>query len=192
VRSLVRILESNDGLRLGLSGFNAANSHCMEGLCELELSQAEQNMKEIVADRKQMRAVIERLNSTKAPMLHPFTGERVTRIVIKKQFHTSVSPMWLELYDGERKLAPDVIAKEGDDLRKDLAVQQIFRAIQSVLIAVDETWRCGVPIVQTFRVLVTGPKNGYIEFVPGRNTHEVKEQRAWDQIDLHYFASTIL
>jgi hypothetical protein len=192
VAVLVRLTEHNRALAVGLRGFNDANDSCVGGLCGLELSPAE----DFTASLITAAPIVDRLAELKnGSMLHPFTGVEVTHAVVRKVFKTSAQPVWVSLHEtnGGPAVAPDVVMKFGDDLRKDQAVQLVFRACESLLRASDGVkWRLGLPEVKTYRILVTGVNAGYIEFVSGRTVRDVDRSGDWPNVNLRNYAPSLV
>lgn len=114
----------------------------------------------------------------KKPLRHPFTGERVGRMEVKKVFPSKRKPVWIEYYSVDNApLKPDVLAKQGDDLRNDASVTSVSRLCESIWAEAPIQWKLGVPpSVCAYRVLVTAPDAGYLEMVPGKNFLDLSQR----------------
>eukprot|EP00536_Pseudo-nitzschia_multiseries_P014153 jgi/Psemu1/261993/estExt_Genewise1Plus.C_6630020 len=112
---------------------------------------------------------------------HPFTGEKVGRMRVKKVFPSKRKPVWIEYFsaDGEnRPLKPDVLAKQGDDLRNDSSVTSVSRLCEDFWAAEINEWKLGVPpTVCAYDVLVTASDAGYLEMVPGKNFLDLSQKK---------------
>ncbi|VEU44276.1 unnamed protein product [Pseudo-nitzschia multistriata] len=130
--------------------------------------------------------------SDNKPLLHPFTGEKVGRMQVKKVFPSKRKPVWIEYFappsspsDGseegsiEEPLKPDVLAKQGDDLRNDFSVTCVSRLCEDIWAAASVDWKLGhPPTVCAYDVLVTAPDAGYLEMVPGKNFLDLSQKVA--------------
>jgi hypothetical protein len=116
--------------------------------------------------------------SEKKPLRHPFTGEKVGRMEVKKIFPSKRKPVWIEYYSVDNApLKPDVLAKQGDDLRNDASVTSVSRLCESIWAEAPIQWKLGVPpSVCAYRVLVTAPDAGYLEMVPGKNFLDLSQR----------------
>jgi len=114
----------------------------------------------------------------KKPLRHPFTGEKVGRMEVKKVFPSKRKPVWIEYYSVDNEpLKPDVLAKQGDDLRNDASVTSVSRLCESIWAEAPIQWKLGVPpSVCAYRVLVTASDAGYLEMVPGKNFLDLSQR----------------
>ncbi len=133
----------------------------------------------------------------KKELLHPFSGEKVGRMHVKKVIPSKRKPVWIEYYDkDERPLKPDVLAKQGDDLRNDFSVSVVSKLCESVWAKAPIEWTLGTPpTVCAYNVLVTAEDAGYLEMVPGKNfldLSEAKEDDSWESVDIRKFAPSLI
>jgi len=136
-------------------------------------------------------------------MAHPFTDDICT-IHMHKEFFSSAKPCWVKFhpvtevdgnvaFDQDRTIAPDAILKTGDDVRKDLCVQLVFKACEAIWQSSKADWALGAaPQVPTTRVLPTSSSSGYIEFVHGRTIKEVAESGDWEKVNIQKLAPSIV
>mmetsp|Transcript_18865 Transcript_18865/g.52682 ORF Transcript_18865/g.52682 Transcript_18865/m.52682 type:complete len:641 (-) Transcript_18865:184-2106(-) len=144
---------------------------------------------------------------------HPFTGEKVGRMQVKKVFPSKRKPVWIEYFsaDGaDRPLKPDVLAKQGDDLRNDAAVTSVSNLCEDIWAASDHKWKLGTPpTVCAYNVLVTASDAGYLEMVPGKNFLDLSQKvepannppssetktatnTGWDDVDVRKLAPSLV
>lgn len=114
------------------------------------------------------------------PLLHPFTGEKVGRMEIRKVIPSKRKPVWIAYYSADNEpLKPDVLAKQGDDLRNDASLTSVSKLCESIWAEAPIEWTLGAPpTVCAYDVLVTAPDAGYLEFVPGKNFLELSQKVA--------------
>jgi hypothetical protein len=107
----------------------------------------------------------------KKPLKHPFTGETVGYMEVKKVFPSKRKPVWIEYFSSDGlALKPDVLAKQGDDLRNDASVTTVSNLCEAIWAKAGIQWTLGVPpTVCAYDVLVTDTDAGYLEMVPGKN-----------------------
>jgi hypothetical protein len=71
--------------------------------------------------------------AARTQFIHPFSGAAVASMELKKEFATNAKPSWLKLFDADgAPLLPDVVAKVGDDLRKDFAIGSIGKVCEAL------------------------------------------------------------
>jgi len=131
------------------------------------------------------------------PLLHPFTGETVGRMKVKKVFPSKRKPVWIEYYSSDnRPLKPDVLAKQGDDVRNDASVTTVSKLCETIWADAPITWSLGVPpTVCAYDVLVTACDAGYLEMVPGQEflalTNKAKKT-GWEDVDVRKLAPSLV
>lgn len=92
-----------------------------------------------------------------------------------------------------RGIVTDAIAKRGDDLRQDQAVQLIFACCSAFWAASPNSWRFGrPPYARTIEVVVTGPKTGFIEFLKGSVIKDVAKNGGWSKVNLKCWAPSAI
>mmetsp|Transcript_11854 Transcript_11854/g.28087 ORF Transcript_11854/g.28087 Transcript_11854/m.28087 type:complete len:646 (+) Transcript_11854:186-2123(+) len=132
------------------------------------------------------------------PLKHPFTGENVGFMKVKKVFPSKRKPVWIEYFsDDDRPLKPDVLAKQGDDLRNDASVTSVSKLCECIWAAAPIEWTLGVPpTVCAYDVLVTAPDAGYLEMVPGKNFLDLSQKTGgktgWEDVDVRKLASSLV
>lgn len=214
---LEEIASTNDGLKLALACFAFANGDMAnakdntpqlervarrpvlvksksefgepyESTMDLVLSEEDRNAIHLVSGEPPAKKA-QKYDADGTKITHPFTGDVVDRVELKKEFTSNAKPSWVRFHDSEgHVLSPDAVAKYGDDLRKDQAVQLIFNAMEAIWSASDAKFRLGTPKVKTYQVLPTAADAGYIEFVPGKTVKEVEALNEWKDVDLRTFA----
>ena len=132
------------------------------------------------------------------PLKHPFTGETVGKMKVKKVFPSKRKPVWIEYFSEDgRPLKPDVLAKQGDDLRADASVTSVSKLCECIWADAPIEWSLGVPpTVCAYDVLVTAPDAGYLEMVPGTNFLKLSEKKGgktgWEDVDVRKMASSLV
>ena len=181
------LCEEDEGLVMLLRGFAQANG---EPLCDDltgESEALERTCSLVVNGHPAAHALA--FKDTDTEFLHPMTGEIATRVVMEKEFVSNAKPAWLSFRDADgNKMLPDVMAKHGDDLRKDLAMQLIFKVCDIMWASAPVEWRLGTPRVRTYDVVVTSDKSGFLEFVPGHTVKDLETDGGWGDVDLVHLA----
>mmetsp|Transcript_10424 Transcript_10424/g.21945 ORF Transcript_10424/g.21945 Transcript_10424/m.21945 type:complete len:644 (+) Transcript_10424:138-2069(+) len=143
---------------------------------------------------------------TKKPLLHPFTGETVGTMRVKKVFPSKRKPVWIEYFAGHvdgddepKHLKPDVLAKQGDDLRNDAAVTSVSKLCENIWAVAPIKWMLGTPpTVCAYDVLVTAPDAGYLEMVPGKNFLDLSQKveggvkTGWEAVNVQKLAPSLV
>lgn len=119
------------------------------------------------------------------PLRHPFTGETVGKMKVRKVIPSKRKPVWIEYYaPDESRLLPDVLAKQGDDLRNDASVSTVSKLCESIFAKAPIKWALGTPpTVCAYNVLVTAGDAGYLEMVPGKNFLDLSAKLSKDERD---------
>jgi len=139
--------------------------------------------------------VCEEFIKDKKSVLHPFTGEKVGRMHVKKVIPSKRKPVWIEYYDAnENPLKPDTLAKQGDDLRNDFSVACVSKLCETIWAKAPIAWTLGSPpTVCAYDVLVTDEEAGYLEMVPGKNFMDLSgEQDGWNGVNIQKLASSLI
>jgi hypothetical protein len=123
-------------------------------------------------------------------MIHPFTGEKVDSLVVRKVFSTSARPMMIEFRKGGEFVAPMVLTKNGDDLRVDLQVQVMFRVFNALWELYSYEFKNGqLPYCVTYKVCPFSTTTGVLEVVP-RCTSLYEHK--WASYDKHRTVSSAI
>jgi len=146
--------------------------------------------------------VCQKFISEKKPLLHPFTGEPVGSMRVKKVFPSKRKPVWIEYFSADEKpLKPDVLAKQGDDLRNDASVTSVSKLCEIIWAKAPIEWTLGLPpTVCAYDVLVTSPDAGYLEMVPGKNFLDLSQNSndkddstvGWEGVDVKKLAPSLV
>lgn len=135
----------------------------------------------------------------KKPLKHPFTGEKVSFMEVKKVFPSKRKPVWIEYFSSDGlPLKPDVLAKQGDDLRNDASVTTVSNLCEAIWAKAGIQWTLGVPpTVCAYDVLVTATDAGYLEMVPGKNFLDLSQQSSsnetgWEGVDVQKLAPSLV
>ena len=129
------------------------------------------------------------------PLLHPFTGETIGRMQVKKVIPSKRKPVWIEYFSpSEVALKPDVLAKQGDDLRNDFSVSCVSSLCETIWKKAPIEWTLGQsPTVCAYNVLVTATDGGYLEMVPGTNFLDFTNQKnGWDAVNVQKLAPSLV
>ncbi len=134
----------------------------------------------------------------KKPVLHPFTGQAVARMHVKKVIPSKRKPVWIEYFDAnDRPLKPDTLAKQGDDLRNDFSVACVSKLCETIWHKAPIAWTLkSPPTVCAYNVLVTDKDAGYLEMVPGKNFLDLseanKDEESWKDVDIRKLAPSLI
>ena len=128
-------------------------------------------------------------------LLHPFTGQKVGRMGVKKVIPSKRKPVWIEYFsETEAPLKPDSLAKQGDDLRNDASVACVSKLCETILAKAPIEWTLGgPPTVCAYDVLVTAPDGGYLEMVPGKNFLDLSNKPGgWNEVNIIKLAPSLV
>lgn len=128
-------------------------------------------------------------------LLHPFTGQKVGRMGVRKVIPSKRKPVWIEYFsETEEPLKPDSLAKQGDDLRNDASVACVSKLCETIWAKAPIQWTLGgPPTVCAYDVLVTAADGGYLEMVPGKNFLDLSDKSGgWNDVNIIKFAPSLV
>jgi len=103
---------------------------------------------------------------------------KIQGVDVKKVFNSSARPKLIEFHYSKFVYEPcTAIFKIGDDLSVDMNVQTMFWVFNTIW---SNAFSVDCPYIKLYRVMPTGPKSGFIEFLPSMSV----ESYDWDLVKI--------